>query len=423
MKPTIFLSFANHQDNHLPMLEKEVEQIENALQPLHDKGYLEVYKTESLSTSVLSTQSSRFANRIIIFHYGGHAGSEKLVLKNGEGNIEGIVKLLISNPQKAPKLVFLNGCSTQSQVKYFLGNGVSAVIATSIPISDNKAVDFSNEFYKRFADGLTLEEAFNKAVAYLQMKYDVFKNEEVIIHRGFAFEETKAVLPWGLYYNDDKILKWKLPKTNRIRLYIIALIGVILLGLIGLGLFKNHLAQQPFNFKVNVHGKAGKQDLILKEQGMVVLRLPEGYPPLKQKINENGEALFEKVDAELLDNTIEIYIEHNQPYQSIVPDSLYELKREGSINLTVQLNNLHQLTGKIIDFKTEQGLDGVRISVHPKVFTYTNEFGEFILEIPELYQKKYQQVNLDKIGYQSDTFNKIAIHTQNRFEYALKPLQ
>ena len=78
MKPTIFLSFANHQDNHLSMLEREVEQIENALQPYHDKGYLEIYKTENLKASILSKQGSRFANRIIIFHYGGHADSQKL---------------------------------------------------------------------------------------------------------------------------------------------------------------------------------------------------------------------------------------------------------------------------------------------------------------------------------------------------------
>ena len=420
MKPVVFLSFANHQDDHLPMLEKEVENIENKLQFYHDKGYLEIYKTESLNPSILAVQSNRFADRILIFHYGGHAGSKNLLIKNGKGDAEGIAQLLTSNPKKAPKLVFLNGCSTKEQVQYFFKHGVKAVIATSVPINDHKAVDFAEQFYGFLANDFKLKQAFQKTTAFFKAKYGDFQIPEIINYRSFVFDEVKAVMPWGLYYNDDSILTWKLPKTNKNRLVLIALAAIILVGIIGMGWYQNNLSKQPFNLKVNVFGEEGKHDLVLKEQGQVVLKLPDGYEPLKQKINENGEAMFTKIDAELLGKSIPIFIEHNQPYQSLQPDSLYVLNRDATIDLTVKLNNLHQLTGKIIDFNTEQPLEDVRVSIHPKVFTFTNDFGEFILEIPEDYQQKFQEVTLNKKGYKSETFSKVPIHTQDRFNTSLE---
>lgn len=181
--PIIFLSFANHPDKHLPMLEKEVEQIENALQTYHDNRFIQVYKTESLSIDKLAHQADRFEGKIELFHYGGHANSQKLILRGGKGNIHGVVKLLIPDAKKAPKIVFLNGCSTKAQVQYFLDNGVQAVIATAVPIEDTKAVEFSTIFYKALGKGQTLESAFTKGIAYLQAKYDGFKEENNLFYR------------------------------------------------------------------------------------------------------------------------------------------------------------------------------------------------------------------------------------------------
>lgn len=199
------------------------------------------------------------------------------------------------------------------------------------------------------------------------------------------------------------------------------LMVMVVLTLLGLGIqyYMNQSATQPFNMKVIVFGKKGKHDLILKEQGKVILKLPEGYAPRIEKINENGEVIFEKLDAELLGKTAPIYIQHNQPYQSLIPDSLYQLQREGVVELQVQLNHLQEFTG-YITASNALPLAGVKVSIHPKVYTLTDSSGQFVLNIPVPYQKKFQPLTLYKAGYNPVLLDSITVHTQQSFNYTLK---
>jgi len=90
---------------------------------------------------------------------------------------------------------------------------------------------------------------------------------------------------------------------------------------------------------------------------------------------------------------IDIILQHNQPYQSTVPDSLFILESDAFYNLEVALFNADKIFGQILDFRTEKPLDSVRISIRKNVFTYTDQFGDFILKIPEnLQQQKWHRV-------------------------------
>ena len=70
----------------------------------------------------------------------------KLLLEEGHAQAKGIAELL--GEEKELKLVVLNGCSTKKQVQQLLQHGIKAIIATSVPVKDQMALDFANQFYQ-----------------------------------------------------------------------------------------------------------------------------------------------------------------------------------------------------------------------------------------------------------------------------------
>lgn len=220
MKPTIVLTFANCSDAHLHLLKSESLQLNHTLSPLHDKGTVEVYREESTSVNELATIFNRFDQRICIFHYAGHAGGEGLKLEGGAANAGGLAALFKQQADKLA-LVFLNGCSTLGQVDQLMALGIKAVIATSVPIDDGKAVEFAAWFYQAMSVRRSIKDAFEFAAASLQTKYKDVGQQPQISYRDFVadlddmgeIEETK--MPWGLYVNKEHedILNWRMPDT------------------------------------------------------------------------------------------------------------------------------------------------------------------------------------------------------------------
>ncbi len=216
--PIIFLAFSNSQDNYLTMLKRESKSINRALEALEDKNLVKIVREESADLDTIFHNFNRFKDGISIFHYAGHASGENLEFEGNDGNADGLANLF--SQQKNLKLVFLNGCSTKGQVDKLMELGIPAVIATSVPINDNKAMEFGEQFYRALANKSTIKSAFNFAVAWLQSKYGDIETPEIVEnHRGFGFEDTpvtKDKMPWGLYLNKPKegeknILDWTLP--------------------------------------------------------------------------------------------------------------------------------------------------------------------------------------------------------------------
>lgn len=216
LKPVIFLSFANDKDHYLSNLQLEEDRIYHSLHYAHDSGYIEIYNRGRATIDDIFAQFTRYRDRVVIFHYGGHANGSKLRLEDKDANASGLAQLL--GQQQNLKLVFLNGCSTQGQVDALLDAGVKAVIATSVPINDKSAVHFADQFYESMAGKATIEQAFEEAVSRL-VSENLTGEGTITIHRDFVtdtFDEPQnSDMPWGLYVRDESILSWKLPTVDK----------------------------------------------------------------------------------------------------------------------------------------------------------------------------------------------------------------
>ena len=212
-RPVIFFAFADDKSNHLPNLKEESKQLYRALQAMHDKGFIEIYRDEAVNIEGLFDDFQRFRERLAIFHFSGHAGSTRLDFEAGAAHSEGLAQLFAEQKDWL-QLVFLNGCSTYEQVKKLHELGIRAVIATSVQIGDRQAADFSVTFYKALSNHFTLEQAFKRACSFIKTKYGDAE-EGIISYRGMDLEEPedKMTLPWGLYIKTDaaETGNWKLP--------------------------------------------------------------------------------------------------------------------------------------------------------------------------------------------------------------------
>lgn len=220
--PVILLGFSNDADNHLAMLTRERKAICAALSDYDDKRFIRVQAEASAGLDDLFGLFNRFAGQIAIFHYGGHANGTALQLEKPGGaelaHAGGLAQLMGSSA--GLKLVFLNGCATRDQVKALIDNGVPAVIATSVPIDDTMATEFSEQFYESLAAGKTIGEAFAAASALIASRYGDAKT--IGDFRGIEFGEEAAgtvqapaspELTWGLYTHPDHgdVKRWQLP--------------------------------------------------------------------------------------------------------------------------------------------------------------------------------------------------------------------
>jgi hypothetical protein len=212
VKPIIFSCFANDDTEHLDLLKEESRQIKEALQSLEKKERIKLQREESAGWNDLTNIFRLYGQHITIFHYAGHASGAGLNLETGKAYADGLAHLL--GNLKNLKLVFLNGCSTQGQVNLLLRQGVKVVIATSVPINDQRAKDFATAFYKSMASNATISEAFDYAKGALKLRYEQTPTIEINRFRGVDLDRKSQIeMPWGLFLleENETILSWKLP--------------------------------------------------------------------------------------------------------------------------------------------------------------------------------------------------------------------
>lgn len=222
-KPVIFLAFSNDRDDYLPLINRERKNIVKTLREHHDNNYIKVEAEAASTLEDIFDFINSYHNQISIFHYGGHAGGTSLRLETAEAdnrnaNAQGLAQLL--GMEENLQLVFLNGCATKPQVRLLLDNGIKAVIATSVPIQDQMATEFAEQFYLALANGSDIQRAFEVTKAFIASKYN--RRQDIQQYRSIVLgeEETSDDLPWGIYINEklESDLSWKLPirtdKTN-----------------------------------------------------------------------------------------------------------------------------------------------------------------------------------------------------------------
>lgn len=217
--PLIFTAFANDRDAYLPLLNRERKNIHRTLRRQNDMGLIRLEQQASATVEDIFESLQHYKDSLSIFHYGGHAGGAQLMLETGDGTSQeagalGIAKLL--GTLDALQLVFLNGCATQAQVALLLQEGVPAVIATSVPIQDNMATEFAEQFYYALSSMVSIEKAFEIATAFIEAKYA--SSRQVASFRnlmGGDLETSAEELPWGLYVGQgkDEHTAWHFPNS------------------------------------------------------------------------------------------------------------------------------------------------------------------------------------------------------------------
>ena len=166
--PVTLLAFANDQEGkrYLRDLPEELRQLQAILEAAERKGLCELVVRPNATLDQIFDAFTEYRDRVVIFHYGGHASSDGLFLESTvpEGAVahaEGLARFL--GQRRNLELVFLNGCSTRAQAAGLLEAGVAAVIATARAIEDTVALEFAAAFYSELAAGATLRAAYEAA--------------------------------------------------------------------------------------------------------------------------------------------------------------------------------------------------------------------------------------------------------------------
>ena len=158
------------------------------------------------------TKTIRDHSDISVFHFGGHAGHNRLELEHF-GSVEPIFEEGLTNylaDLDNLQLVFLNGCSTKTLGQELVDKGIPYVIATSIAIKDAHAINFSKYFYEEFARNISIKEAFENAKNRIRAKIDnedklyettLFKTTE----KGLKLKKAQDNIgfPWKLYQSQN----------------------------------------------------------------------------------------------------------------------------------------------------------------------------------------------------------------------------
>ena len=159
---------------------------------------------------------------------------------------------------------------------------------------------------------------------------------------------------------------------------------------------KTPAADAPFALTVFVHGKSGRQDMVLRQQGEVVIDFPGGERR-SAPIRENGEAFFQSLPPSFQGEKVRLNVDFSEPYKSLFPDSLYVLLPGEQIYLPVALLGLDKIAGTVI-WKNAP-LPDVAVSIGAAVSDTTDASGSYELHIPEAAQKKEQEVRFFKPGF------------------------
>jgi hypothetical protein len=214
--PTILITYAN--DAKAPLrVTMESNAVQTILADMPDKGF-EIRTLSEVSTAGLVEFLTSNDQGLEVLHYCGHANSNALAFSGNSADAQRLAERL--RFCKNLKLVFLNGCQTKGQVRFFHEAGVPYILATSAKVKDDEAIWFAEQFYKYLARGHDVEEAFEKARAdgrvdgkaiNLSVKRDVSGMSDMFDEDD---EEEGADFDWGLYVKEGA-LEYKLPMEKK----------------------------------------------------------------------------------------------------------------------------------------------------------------------------------------------------------------
>jgi hypothetical protein len=151
---------------------------------------------------------------------------------------------------------------------------------------------------------------------------------------------------------------------------------------------------------VFVHGKKGKQDMILRQKGFVIMDLHGERK--RASINENGQAFFQNLHS---GDSVRLDIDFSEPYKTIFPDSVYIIQPGSTIYLQVALQGIGEVRGMVL--YNAVPLADVTVKLIGKtgiLLDTTNSTGDFSFTIPERMQTNEYQVWFIKEGFKAISY-------------------
>jgi WD40 repeat protein len=178
VKPILFVAFADPEDvpgATLPSLRAEEANIRLSLRDVCALGSWEY--ASGLECTRKQLVEAFNSDRVAVFHFGGHASPQSLLLPAEESGNQIVNGLLVEDflaQQKNLKLAFFNACSTERWAAK-LAENIPYVVATVCSVPDRMALDFASVFYASLAADNTIEEAFTKAKAAVVLQHEELK--------------------------------------------------------------------------------------------------------------------------------------------------------------------------------------------------------------------------------------------------------
>jgi tetratricopeptide (TPR) repeat protein len=222
-RPIVFLAFADAKSD-LSTLKIEGWSLRDQFDELKQRGVIaDVLVEERASLERIYSVFQKHRDRIALFHFGGHADADHLLLDSALGpsqaHASGLATLL--GQQRGLKLVFLNGCSTRPQVKRLLDAGVPAVIATARPIDDDVATKFAVGFYQALTTGYrengcdvtggcSLATAFVQAQGLIKAKRGEQSRDLLAATPTSEDIADEGGFPWEARYGSSVVERWSL---------------------------------------------------------------------------------------------------------------------------------------------------------------------------------------------------------------------
>ena len=221
LRPVILLTFANDRGDrsrHLPGLAAEARRLRAALANFRRAGRGEVEVRQNVTVDeILNLFQEEYRDRVLIFHFGGHADSYQLLLESSQGIPASAAATDLADflgHQQGIKLVFLNACSNHEHVQGLLNAGVDAVIATTHDIYDHVATEFAARFYTALAGGKTLQSAFDEAAAATKLGHGEQLRDARLL-KAPPTSTASTMPPWQIHYRHgaEDTAQWTLPEV------------------------------------------------------------------------------------------------------------------------------------------------------------------------------------------------------------------
>ncbi len=203
----LLLAFANNREHPLPTLAGEYAALNKILSPRVLRQHFLSWSVSHATLDDIAYYLTLFRDRLGLFLYSGHAGRDVLLTEDGLTRASGIAHLL--GQCRNLKVVVLNGCSTGGQVAALHAAGVPLVIATSAPVGDEIAAQFSARLFQALETGLSVGEAFEQGIG------EALGRKDIPVVRSIGDDTTgqPGAPLWGIFPNPAKpdAAGWKLP--------------------------------------------------------------------------------------------------------------------------------------------------------------------------------------------------------------------